>query len=66
VILSLLGIIDNGYRVKRLVDRIINSADQVVNLREAILTDRIRYSVSRGDDDRRKEWIDKSAKALEK
>lgn len=66
MILSLLGIIDNGYQVKRLVDRIIDSADQVVNLREQILTGRIRYSVSRGDDERRKEWIEKSAKALEK
>jgi hypothetical protein len=61
-----LGIIDNGNRVKKLVDRIIDSADQVVNLREEILTGRIRYSVSRGDDERRKGWIEKSAKALEK
>jgi len=66
VILSLLGIIDNGYSVKRLVDRIIDSADQVVNLREEILTGRIRYSVSIGDNERRSEWINKSAKALEK
>jgi hypothetical protein len=66
VILSLLGIIDNGYRVKKLVDRIIDSADQVVNLREEILVGRIRYSVSKGDDERRKEWIEKGAKALEK
>lgn len=66
VILSLLGIIDNGNQIKRLVDSIINSADQVINLREEILMGRIRYSVSRGDDERRREWIEKSAKALEK
>ncbi|KAG8824150.1 hypothetical protein FRC17_009172 [Serendipita sp. 399] len=66
IILSLLGIIDNGPNVKRLVDRIINSVDQIVNLREEILTGRIKYSVSRGEDERRQEWLDKSAKALEK
>lgn len=66
IILSLLGIIDHGPFIKKVVDRIIDSASQMVNLREEILTGRIRYSVSRGDDERRAEWIEKSAKALEK
>ncbi|KAG8865965.1 hypothetical protein FRC20_009226 [Serendipita sp. 405] len=66
IVLSLLGIIDNGPNIKKLVDRIINSVDHVVNLREEILTGRIRYSVSRGENERRQEWLDKSAKALEK
>ncbi|KAL5486072.1 hypothetical protein ACEPAI_7116 [Sanghuangporus weigelae] len=66
VILSLLGCLDHGNQAKRLVDRVIDSCDQVVNLREEILTNRIRYSLTSLDDQGREMFLDKAAKAIEK
>ena len=66
LILSLLGCIDNGLSVKKLVDRVINACDQVVNLRQEILVNRLRYSLANFDDQGRTEYLRKAAKALEK
>ncbi|KAH8117959.1 inositol hexakisphosphate-domain-containing protein [Phellopilus nigrolimitatus] len=66
VILSLLGCLDNGATAKRLVDRIIDNCDHVVNLREEILTHRVRYSLTSLDDQQREEHLDKAVKAIEK
>ena len=66
IILSLLGCIDNGFRVKHLVDRVINSCDQVINLRQEILVNRLKYSLASFDDHYRTEHLKKAAKALEK
>jgi hypothetical protein len=66
IILSLLGCIDNGLSVKRLVDRVINACDQVVNLRQEILVNRLKYSLANFDDQGRTEYLRKAAKALER
>ncbi|KAI0091045.1 inositol hexakisphosphate-domain-containing protein [Irpex rosettiformis] len=67
IILSLLGCIDQGLKSKKLVDRVIDSCDQVTNLREDIFTHRIRYSLTTTmDEDERDAGLDKAVKALEK
>lgn len=83
IILSLLGCLDNGLAIKRLVDKIIDSCkfsssaraeyspsfwkgDNVINLREDILINRIRYSLTTLEDRTRENFLDKAAKALEK
>lgn len=68
IVLSLLGCIDNGLglRVKKLVDRIINACDQVINLRQEILVNRLKYSLANFDEQGRTEYLRKAAKALEK
>ncbi|KZW02890.1 hypothetical protein EXIGLDRAFT_730985, partial [Exidia glandulosa HHB12029] len=66
VVLSLLGCIDNGLQIKRLVDDIFDSCDHVVNLREVILSHRVRYSLAATDDKDGEETLDKASQALEK
>ena len=66
IILSLLGCIDNGLSVKKLVDRVINTCDQVLNLRQEILVNRLKYSIANFDDQGRMEYLKKAAKALER
>ncbi|KIJ51469.1 hypothetical protein M422DRAFT_157971 [Sphaerobolus stellatus SS14] len=66
IILSLLGCLDNGLSVKRLVDKVIDSCDHVVNLREDILINRIKFSLTTMEDKKREVYLDKAAKALEK
>jgi hypothetical protein len=65
-VLSLLGCIDNGFRVKQLVDTIINACDQVIDLRQEILVNRLKYSLANFDDPSRTGYLKKAAKALEK
>ena len=65
IVLSLLGCIDNGFTVKQLVDRIINTCDQVIDLRQEILVNRLKYSIANFDDHGRTEYLKKAAKALE-
>jgi len=65
-ILSLLGCIDNGFGVKQIVDRIINACDQVIDLRQEILVNRLKYSLANFDDHGRTEYLKKATKALEK
>ncbi|GJJ08366.1 hypothetical protein Clacol_002580 [Clathrus columnatus] len=66
IILSLLGCLDNGLAIKRLVDKIIDSCDHVINLREDILVNRIQYSLTTLEDKSREVFLEKAAKALEK
>ncbi|PPQ89323.1 hypothetical protein CVT25_003160 [Psilocybe cyanescens] len=66
VILSLLGCLDNGLQAKRLVDRIIDTADQVTNLREDILTYRLRYSLTSLDEAQGEEFLNKAMRSLER
>ncbi|KAG8928388.1 hypothetical protein FRC01_006011 [Tulasnella sp. 417] len=66
LILGLLGCLDHGPDAKKLVDRVIDDCDHVVNLREDVLVHRIRYAVSNMDDKTRPEHLAKAAKALEK
>ncbi|KAI0783947.1 inositol hexakisphosphate-domain-containing protein [Irpex lacteus] len=67
IILSLLGCIDQGLKSKKLVDRVIDSCDQVTNLREDIFTHRVRYSLTTTmNEDERDAVLNKAVKALEK
>ncbi|KAF8525934.1 inositol hexakisphosphate-domain-containing protein [Hysterangium stoloniferum] len=66
IILSLLGCLDNGLAAKRLVDKVIDSCDHVINLREDILINRIKYSLTTLEDKSRETYLDKAAQALEK
>jgi hypothetical protein len=65
VILSLLGCVEGGKAVKALVDSVIESCDQVVNLREEIISYRIKASLEL-DEGARQTALDKAAQALEK
>ncbi|KAJ7649811.1 inositol hexakisphosphate-domain-containing protein [Roridomyces roridus] len=66
VILSLLGCLDHGLQAKRLVDRVIDATDQVINLREDILIHRLKYSMISMDEAQGEDALDKAVKALEK
>ncbi|EMD34003.1 hypothetical protein CERSUDRAFT_117523 [Gelatoporia subvermispora B] len=67
IILSLLGCLDNGLNTKRLVDKVIDSCDQVTNLREDIFTYRLKYSLtSTMDESEREMFLNKAVQALEK
>ncbi|BGP13466.1 hypothetical protein JCM10213v2_001386 [Rhodosporidiobolus nylandii] len=44
LILSLLSVIDDGSEVKRVVDAVVDNCDAMINLRESILTHRVRYA----------------------
>ncbi|KAG1838839.1 inositol hexakisphosphate-domain-containing protein [Suillus tomentosus] len=68
VILSLLGCLDHGLQAKRLVDRVIDACDHVNNLREDILTYRVKYSLTTADSDesKREDFLSKARRALEK
>ncbi|KAF8577784.1 hypothetical protein K439DRAFT_1417887 [Ramaria rubella] len=65
IILSLLGCLDNGLSAKRLVDKVIDSCDHVLNLREDILLNRIKFSLTTMEDREREVHLHKAAKALE-
>ncbi|KAF9561985.1 hypothetical protein CPC08DRAFT_707027 [Agrocybe pediades] len=66
VILSLLGCLDHGLQAKKLVDRVIDSTDQVTNLREDILTYRLKYALTSMDEAQGEIFLNKAVKALEK
>ncbi|KAJ6561916.1 inositol hexakisphosphate-domain-containing protein [Mycena capillaripes] len=66
VILSLLGCLDHGLQAKRLVDRVIDATDHVTNLREDILTHRLKYSMTSMEEAKGEDFLDKAVKALEK
>ncbi|KAI0360175.1 hypothetical protein OH77DRAFT_1394828 [Trametes cingulata] len=67
VILSLLGCLEHGIKAKKLVDKVIDVCDHVVNLREDIFTNRVRYSLTTAVDDKeRDKYLSKAVKSLEK
>ncbi|GJE96251.1 inositol hexakisphosphate-domain-containing protein [Phanerochaete sordida] len=67
IILSLLGCLEHGLKAKKLVDSVIDSCDQVTNLREDIFMHRIRYSLTSSmSEEERENFLDKAIKALEK
>ncbi|EPT01640.1 hypothetical protein FOMPIDRAFT_1119753 [Fomitopsis schrenkii] len=67
IILSLLGCLDHGLKSKKLVDRVIDSCDQVTNLREDIFTLRVRYSLTTTMDEAQREAVlVKAVRSLEK
>ncbi|KAF5359127.1 hypothetical protein D9756_003293 [Leucocoprinus leucothites] len=66
IILSLLGCLDHGLRAKKLVDKVIDTTDQVTNLREEIMTYRLKYSLTSMGDEQSEELLNKAVKALEK
>ena len=66
VILSLLGCLDDGLKAKKVVDKVIDACDHVVNLREDILVHRVKYSLASVEEINKKDHLAKAAKALEK
>ncbi|KAH9856633.1 inositol hexakisphosphate-domain-containing protein [Lenzites betulinus] len=67
VVLSLLGCLEHGTKAKKLVDKVIDVCDHVVNLREDIFTNRIKYSLTHAvDDNERDKYLNKAVKSLEK
>ncbi|KAN0134590.1 Inositol hexakisphosphate domain containing protein [Lactarius tabidus] len=64
IILSLLGCLDDGLKAKKLVDKVVDNCDHVVNLREDILVHRIKYSLSSLEESTVN--VLRAAKALEK
>ncbi|EIW57292.1 uncharacterized protein TRAVEDRAFT_59033 [Trametes versicolor FP-101664 SS1] len=67
VILSLLGCLEHGVKAKKLVDKVIDVCDHVVNLREDIFTNRIKYSLTAAADNKEREkYLNKAVKSLEK
>ncbi|OCH86618.1 hypothetical protein OBBRIDRAFT_890367 [Obba rivulosa] len=67
IILSLLGCLDHGLSTKKLVDKVIDSCDQVTNLREDIFIYRIKYSLTATmDESQREMFLNKAVQALEK
>ncbi|KAI9463218.1 inositol hexakisphosphate-domain-containing protein [Lactarius psammicola] len=64
IILSLLGCLDDGLKAKKLVDKVVDTCDHVVNLREDILVHRIKYSLSSLEESTSN--VLRAAKALEK
>ncbi|KAF9485182.1 hypothetical protein BDN70DRAFT_910314 [Pholiota conissans] len=66
IILSLLGCLDHGLQAKKLVDRVIDATDQVTNLREDILTYRLKYSLTTLDEAKGEDFLNKATKSLEK
>ncbi|KZV73066.1 hypothetical protein PENSPDRAFT_575124 [Peniophora sp. CONT] len=66
IVLSLLGLLDDGQRAKKLVDKVVDNVDHVVNLREDILVHRVRYSLSTLEEGDSGEYLAKAARALEK
>ncbi|KZT01378.1 uncharacterized protein LAESUDRAFT_731226 [Laetiporus sulphureus 93-53] len=67
IILSLLGCLDHGLKSKKLVDRIIDSCDQVTNLREDIFIHRVKYSLTTTMDEAQREtFLTKAVRSLEK
>ncbi|OJT02262.1 Paladin [Trametes pubescens] len=67
VILSLLGCLEHGVKAKKLVDKVIDVCDHVVNLREDIFTNRIKYSLTAAVDNKeRDKYLNKAVKSLEK
>lgn len=82
-ILSLLGCLDDGFEAKKLADRVIDACestfcyaksprpttvgDHVVNLREDIFKNRVKYSVaSTVTEASREEFLDHAIKGLER
>ncbi|KAI0317069.1 inositol hexakisphosphate-domain-containing protein [Amylostereum chailletii] len=66
IILSLLGCLDDGLKAKKLVDKVIDACDHVVNLREDILVHRVKYSLTSLNESNKEDYLAKAAKALEK
>jgi hypothetical protein len=61
IIKSLAAVLENGPKDKKLLDQMINRCDALVNLREEILMNRVRYTVTPD-----KFYLDKSRGFLER
>ncbi|KIY43759.1 hypothetical protein FISHEDRAFT_51969 [Fistulina hepatica ATCC 64428] len=66
VLLSLLGCLDNGLKAKNLVDRVIDANDHVTHLREDILIQRLKYSLTSLDEASGEVCLNRGKKAMEK
>ncbi|PWN50330.1 hypothetical protein IE53DRAFT_369000 [Violaceomyces palustris] len=66
VIRQLCGLLDEGLENKAVVDAAIDSCSHVLNLRENILLERLRYSTDAMDEAAASMHLEKAVKALEK
>ncbi|KAJ8072928.1 hypothetical protein PM082_016488 [Marasmius tenuissimus] len=66
IILSLLGCCEQGVQAKKLVDKVIDANDHVLNLREDILISRIEYALTSMNEHRGQALLASAGKALEK
>ncbi|OXH32476.1 hypothetical protein J008_03246 [Cryptococcus neoformans] len=65
IVLSLLSSLDQGKPMKQLVDAVIDSCDAVINLRENVMEERIKYSVAAMEDKKRQSHLEKALRSLE-
>ncbi|WVN86977.1 uncharacterized protein L203_102152 [Cryptococcus depauperatus CBS 7841] len=65
IVLSLLSSLDQGKPMKQLVDAIIDSCDAVINLRENVIKERIKYSVAAMEDKKRQIHLERALRSLE-
>ncbi|KIR34499.1 hypothetical protein I352_02746 [Cryptococcus deuterogattii MMRL2647] len=65
IVLSLLSSLDQGKLMKQLVDAVIDSCDAVINLRENVMEERIKYSVAAMEDKKRQSHLEKALRSLE-
>ncbi|KAK7031228.1 hypothetical protein VNI00_013644 [Paramarasmius palmivorus] len=66
IILSLLGCLDHGVQAKKLVDKVIDSNDHVLNIREDILVERMKYSLTSMEEEKGEAFLNRAGKSLEK
>lgn len=64
IVLSLLSSLDHGREIKALVDQIIDDCDAVVNLRENVIENRIKYSVASRDDKQSQGYLDRAVRSV--
>uniref|UniRef100_A0A0W0FRV3 Metal ion binding oxidoreductase n=1 Tax=Moniliophthora roreri TaxID=221103 RepID=A0A0W0FRV3_MONRR len=66
IILSLLGCLDHGVQAKKLVDKVIDINDHVLNIREDILVQRMKYSLTSMEEEKGEAFLNSAGKSLEK
>lgn len=66
VVLNIMACLERGNLCKGLVDHVIDKTDHIVNIRETILENRLRSSLTRVDEDTRQSYLSEALKSLER
>ncbi|TIA73209.1 hypothetical protein E3P81_00237 [Wallemia ichthyophaga] len=66
VVLNIMACLERGNSCKGIVDHVVDMTDHVVNLRESVLENRLRSSLTRVDEDTRQSYLLEALKALER